>query len=356
LSLTFLIFLIGCSVSDNYQRALEIYKSSKNENRIKEAVNILRSISKDSGEYRTYKKEIEELYNKIKKNYTEIQYTIIKTKYSNSKIAYIGTDKLPYTMDISGKNITPLIEEKGFFGRCKRPRWFHDGKNIALSCHDYTRDESYNIYVIDIDEKRISRLTSNFTNEQDADWSSDNQKIIFNRNDYYTVCINLITMDETILFPKKEYEDFPGFYPIWLANDKDILFSREGTLQILRENESTPEELILKEQEESGSLTLYDLGGYYLDAELSHDDTKIVFKHNGIQILDLTTGVISPAIGGGYNPSWSPDDEYIVAFCFTPREGIYIMPTAGDEIFGDLRIYISAGSDPAWSPFLQNNN
>ena len=78
-----------------------------------------------------------------------------------------------YTMDTDGSNKTNLTN---YIDRNSDPAWSFDGKKIAFVKR---LEGSYNIFVMDVDGKNQVNVTNNPSGNWDPAWSPDTKKIVF---------------------------------------------------------------------------------------------------------------------------------------------------------------------------------
>lgn len=197
------------------------------------------------------------------------------------------------------------------------PAWSPDGKQIAFnSQRDPVPDHEGpppEIYVMDADGSRQTRLTHDGISDYGPVWSPDGTKIVFSSfyYSYPTVLLNIMNADgsdQTVLVDAVGHDS----YPEWSPDGTRIAFSsRLGN----RDNE--------------GSFIYV----------LSVDD---------MNLINLTNG-----LANDQNPSWSPDGEWIV-FNSDRDEGndLYLI-SATDLDAEPIKLTDTASVlewDPIWLP------
>ncbi len=201
-----------------------------------------------------------------------------------------------------------------FYGREKKvshrkglniaPDWSPDGKKIVLTLSQ--DDGNSDIYIINSDGKKVSRLTSNWANDVSPCWSPDGKKIAFVSNRSGTPQIYIMEV-RTRKVRRLTFEGSYNTTPAWSPKGDKIAFTgrRDGTFAI-----------------------------YTINTDSS-----------GLNQLTFNSG-------SNESPSWSPNGRHI-AFS-SNRSGskkIYIMLADGS---GERVVTWGKGNDtdPCWSPYL----
>jgi TolB protein len=153
--------------------------------------------------------------------------------------------------------------------------WSPNGISVALLRWDRERN-NYDIYMISMDERHLTRLTDNDAADFDLSWSPDSNSLAFvsTRNgdaDIYTIDVRSQRTNQ--LVDNKEYDTEPA----WSPDGRQIAFISGGTFS-------------------GGNIYVVDIEG------------------NNLQQLTE---------GHDYSPSWSPDAKYL-AFARASSDGLSI--------------------------------
>ena len=99
-------------------------------------------------------------------------------------IAFIGSDKQLWKMDISGRNPVQLTNTPVNLGGKRNPVWTHDSKYIVFSADDGKEKDftNYNIWVIHTNGHSLRQLTMNGSFDDFPVVSSDQKSIYFVSN------------------------------------------------------------------------------------------------------------------------------------------------------------------------------
>lgn len=91
-------------------------------------------------------------------------------------VAKSGSQDILYVFNISQKKV---VREYSFHGIVSllSPAWSPDGTQIVLSGLDETGKRD--LYLVQVDDGSIRRLTDDFYNDEDPDWSPDGQWLVF---------------------------------------------------------------------------------------------------------------------------------------------------------------------------------
>jgi Tol biopolymer transport system component len=173
-----------------------------------------------------------------------------------------------YTIDLASGAITALTRDGDW--NDEQPRWSPDGTRIAFKSN---RSGSYNLYVMDADGGRVTRVTDHGRNDQEPSWLPDGQSLVY----------------------ASERDRGPGrfdLYRVWLA---------DGAIE---------------------RLTVF-FEGYAIMPNVSPDGNWVAFVAttfpmdggyaNQVHVLELATRMTWPfdATAAGCWPNWSPDGSSI---------------------------------------------
>lgn len=210
-----------------------------------------------------------------------------------------------YLMDSNGSNLTNLTNFRLLFNDYQ-PCWSPDGNKIAfVSIHDGNRE----LYTMNLDGSRMTRLTNNSVEDVEPDWSPNGQEIVFSADNGPSTSRNLYLINADGGTPTKiNIPSFGGIErgsPRWSPNGNKIAFDATET------------------------------GSNYEIYTINKDGTGLQ-KLTSISGLDIL-------------PAWSPDGNKI-AFSST-RDGnreIYIMNSDGTNPIR-LTNNLAVDSCPEWS-------
>lgn len=79
-----------------------------------------------------------------------------------------------YTIDLATGRIAALTRDGDW--NDEQPRWSPDGTRIAFKSN---RSGSYNLYLMDADGSRVTRLTTHAANDHDPSWLPDKRSLVF---------------------------------------------------------------------------------------------------------------------------------------------------------------------------------
>lgn len=142
-----------------------------------------------------------------------------------------------YVMDSEGLQLHALTSSwmhTGDFGRAGIPSWSADGSQIAFEALDLRQQvPNYDIYVINLDNNDINRVTRSVGNDWHPDFSPDGSQIAFASETFaddcfYSCDIFVINADGT---NARQYTDTYGMdvFPQWSPNGSQIIFHSDRT-------------------------------------------------------------------------------------------------------------------------------
>lgn len=173
-----------------------------------------------------------------------------------------------YTIDLATGAIAPLTRDGDWDD--EEPRWSPDGSRIAFRSN---RSGSYNLYIMDADGGRVTRVTDHPRNDQQPSWLPDGQSLVYS----------------------SERDRGPGrfdLYRVWLgdgANERLTTFF-EGYA-------------IMPSVSPDGNWVAFVATTFPMDGGFA----------NQVHVLELSTRMTWPfdATAAGCWPSWSPDGSSI---------------------------------------------
>jgi Tol biopolymer transport system component len=244
-------------------------------------------------------------------------------------------DKEARSEDIFVKDLsTGSIQQLTHSGNNQYPSWSPDGSKIIFS--SFTKENLYDINIIDKDGSNITPLINTSANERQADFSPNGKEIVFISNkdgndEIYKM--DLESKNITRLTNSALDEAFPK----WSPDGNSIVFVKSidgGRTQIYTIDASGSN---IKE------LTKFTPEGFDRDPIFCPDKTCIIFtrlsKPDKLLLLDLTSGELTHLISDkrfdsknqGF-PARSPVSGYITFFILDSGES-YSMNMKSKEIY-----------------------
>ena len=249
-----------------------------------------------------------------------------------------------YLVDIDGKNLTRLTSSSA---HDLYPSWSPDGKRIVYQTNE---GEDQEIAIIDIATKKVTRITNNTCNDWSPVWSPAGDWIAF-----YSDCdgdrnIYKMRTDGSALTRLTSTSGSYSWFPAWSPDGKRITFSsnRSGKYHIYVMNADGSKVRELAE----GCISYFSPDGKQILYGVYCNDTDDLFLMNA-------DGSEPTALTDGYeckNATWSPDGTKIVfQLSKTTKDGpfaLYIMsldkPQKSDWTL--LADYDVNGGSPVWQP------
>ncbi|MBA7571631.1 Tol-Pal system protein TolB [subsurface metagenome] len=267
----------------------------------------------------------------------------------DSKIAFSalrGNQMEVYVMNADGSRQTRLTNNEADDYLLS---WSLDGSKIAFSSD---RDGDWEIYVMNADGSNQVNLTNNPANEMYPAWSPDGSKILFASSRDGNSEIYVMDTDgsnQTRLTNN-------------MANDTFQSWSPDGSKIAFSSNRDGNWEIYAMDADGSNQTRLTSNGAEDDFPSWSPDGSKIAFSSDRdgdreIYVMDADgsnqTRLTSNKVGDN-SPVWSPDGSEIAFVTF--REGdvarIYIMNANGSNQRGFT--YPAGGAFLSWSPWLEN--
>ncbi len=210
-------------------------------------------------------------------------------------------------------------------------------KIVFESCED----ENWEVFVMDVCLCNAVNITMTPNYDETLPvWSPDGRKVAFSLNNEIYV-MNADGGRKTRL----TYDRAGGFYPAWSPDGKKIAFSLESDIYVMN-------------ADGSNRTALTKSSGHDDEPAWSPDGTKIAFvrrigTNEDIYIMDVDGShqinlTNNPA--SDQRPAWSPDGKKIIFVSYRDENGeIYIMGADGSHQI-NLTNNIAGDRDPAWTP------
>ncbi len=272
--------------------------------------------------------------------------------------------------DISGRAVTtnpPVVTNAaqsfgtsgttvvGLTGQISNMEITDSTKNLAATKLIYSSNRdanffNYQLYVMNPDGTNRIRLTTNNTNDSEAQYSPDGSKIVFSTNRDGNYEVYTMNADGTNL---KRLTSNGGttfdYQPCWSPDSAKIAFvsNRNGFYEIYTMNADGSNQVQLTNIQNNTYFPSWSPDGSKIVFETSKDGNREIYtiNTNGTNQTRLTNNAFTDG-----HPVWSPDGA-LIAF-HTNRDGnsqIYVMSPDGSK---PTRLSNSASNDanPVWSP------
>jgi TolB protein len=286
-----------------------------------------------------------------------------------------GTDEQRdiFLISPSGEEVRRLTDGPGVN---ELPSWSPDGERLAFIRGD-PAGEPYGVYVIGADGRGLAKISGEVLAEESRPgWSPDGARIVFSgyaaselpvRDNFVQTDLYVVDVEggKTTRVTGGETVDFD---PVWSPDGSRIIFVRAKGLRV--EEDPTPEhipQIYAMAPDGSKVVRLTDLSRGASNPAWAPDGSRIAFESDGdIFVMnpdggDVSRLAVETGAGenpnphptyGNYEPSWSPDGSRIVFV--SDRDGdrdLYVMPATGTEDQA-VRLIDSPEEEfhPAWQP------
>ena len=256
-----------------------------------------------------------------------------------------------YLMNIEGTRVTRLTDNPG---DDMYPAWSPDGNQISFMSD---RDGDFEIYIMNADGSNVRQITFNDAYDCCAHWSPDGFRLTYNSNltngnqDIYVVGTDGSNPINLTNFPGDDQR------PFWSPDGSKIAFEamRDGQadIYVMNADGTNPTRLTqLYSQQKSGiawhpngSMIAYESNQRFDNGDEEGDINLYIMFANGTGQVPITDEPSDEK-----NPDWSKDGQYIV-FTST-RDGnfeIYLMEWNGKRV---MRLTDTPFNEtgPAWRP------
>lgn len=225
------------------------------------------------------------------------------------------------------------------------PAWSPSGQQIVFGS---TRDGNLEIYVMNADGSNPSNLTNHPSVDGGPVFSPNGKKIAFQSNRDGNFELYLMNSDGSEQIPLTHH---PGTdqWPHWSPNGKDIVFQRDGDIFVV--NVATGETTQLTTDPAHDDMPVFSPNGKRIAFMSARDGYNAVFVMNadGSDPVNLTPRPAGETIATwGIFPEWSRNGQKIYFQAIRPETGpqsdIYVMNADGS---GVARLTTDPGFDGA---------
>ncbi|MCE1254072.1 MAG: serine/threonine-protein kinase [Anaerolineae bacterium] len=223
---------------------------------------------------------------------------VVTSPCSGRKETYNGSGL--FIINADGGGLTPL---PSLPGGDYTPRWSPDGARIAFTS---IRGGMANVYVINLADRKVVKISRNNLLEQNPAWSPDGKWLAIESTRLNQRQVWLVNPDDPT--QAKEFSDInsAAYTPCWSPDGNVILFSQGSSLPWLAarqvEDKAAPE--VRLSDRRPALHPRYSPDGYWIVFESKQDNTLsdiYLMNNNGGQITRLTQNQ-SPS----YDPVWRP--------------------------------------------------
>jgi Tol biopolymer transport system component len=235
-----------------------------------------------------------------------------------------GENKDLYVMNMDNSELIRLTDTEL---DDSMPDWSPDGQRIAFVSW---RDRNFEIYVMNSDGSGLTKLTDNPARDYHPCWSPDGQRIVFatDRDENFEIYMMNADGSGKTNISNNPAEDRA---PEWSPDGKWIAFhsKRSGDNEIYLMKPDGSEVTNLTQNPAADSFAAWSPDGKRIvfSSDRDGDDEIYVMNADGSNVVRLTH---DPGLDGV--PTWSPDGNYITFY--TDRDGnreVYIMRADGTE-------------------------
>ncbi len=283
---------------------------------------------------------------------TKIAFTLYRGSYDIFIINSDGTG-------LRNLSTTPNIDEFS-------PSWSPDGTEIVFRSNRHNLDADVqfgrgsDLYVLDIEDSRVTRLTYDDLSETEPSWSPNSDKIIFVSDSGR----NIYTINRDGSNPHRITDDGSYGHPSWFSTaitsktkgyDKNSLYNR-NKIAFSTSRDGNNEIYVMSPDGTQKNLSRNPANEYH--PAWSPDGSKIAFTSDRdgdreIYVMDadgtnqkqLTKNNIFDQ-----HPTWSPNGKQIAYRSDFDGAEIYKMNADGSGKKNLSRMPSSGEGDPAWSP------
>jgi Tol biopolymer transport system component len=232
-----------------------------------------------------------------------------------SRIVFVrskgGHDQL-FIANVDGTDIHPITaaDDVGCGCGVHEPDWAPDGHTIAFRGADLSGNQD--IYVVDIESGRVTRVTRSPALEASPDWAPDGTTIAFTRGDGDNASIWLIGAREG----SRAFRLTEGSEPAWSPDGQTIAFTRaagsdSSEIWTIRTDGSSARKLVDQANAEFDSAPAWSPDGtglaFTVFRQGEHPPTAVA-------IVDLRTGTAHTVAKGLSDPAWTRDGPTLLAW------------------------------------------
>jgi len=250
-----------------------------------------------------------------------------------------------YVLDIETKRVRQLTRSAGPDEFNGFPDWSPDGRRIAFASNRDSGSRSLDLYAMDADGGSLTRLTDSPELEYSPAWSPQGDEIAFVSVTNDIAGINIIRIDGSGL---RRIGPTPAYGPSWSPDAAWIAFvsgePNRWDIYVMRADGTEVHQLTHTEANEGSVQWSPDGEHLAFDAELRTNFDLYVMRADGSEMRRLTQGEAVDA-----RPEWSPDANRLVFH--TNRDGGSV---GGSEVREEFELYLMDLSDGAVTRLTTN--